>query len=135
MFSGCTGEQLVGEYKIVDLDKTLSSITRVPEPLANTTSLSEYRAEIQERYSDKSLRFNSRPPHAFMVPVPLEGSVEGLFAGGWMHDKTANTVLIYRWVSGSVYTLWGRGNAGKDGLTLTRSEPEPQIILHFRKRS
>ena len=132
----CTADQFLGEYFVVDLDKSLNSITTLPVWLSKTTSLSEYREQLREKYSSKPLRFTSRPPHAFLIPVPLKGSVEGLLHGGWIRDQTnANTVLIYEWVSGSVYTLWGSATLAKNGFTVTLARSEPQVVLHFRKRN
>ena len=133
MCGGCS-DKVLGKYVVVDMDKTLAGITEVPLGVSKQMTLPEYRDHIRKQYADKTLEFTAQHPHEFLFSVPLEGTVQGLFHGGWMRDeKDKRTVLIYRWVSGSMYMLWGRGTLASGVLTVKLVDA-PVIYLSKSKR-
>jgi hypothetical protein len=118
--AGCNGDDPTGHYTVFDIDNTLGAIKDVPPTLSNEMSLQQYRDHIRKQYADKTLEFTSKPPQSFLIPVPLEGAVQGLFDGGWVRDKKDKSVLvIYQWVSGSTYLLLGRATSSNKVITVT----------------
>ena len=106
---GCAG--ITGEYRVVDLDQTLEGVVSIPKGY-KVASLAEYKNIIADRYEDKTLQITNDEPHAFLVPVDLHGRVGGMIIGGWKRGKSKDSIVIYRWVSGSMYTSWGRRRCG-----------------------
>jgi hypothetical protein len=139
MCGGCNENDVVGKYSVVDLDKTLAAIREAPRSLSEQMSLEQYRDHVRKQYADKNLELTSNPPHSFIIPVSLEGAAQGLFTGGWARDtKDRGVILIYQWVSGSVYLLWGRGTLSNGVLTVTLNDGgtnPPIIFLKKDKRN
>jgi hypothetical protein len=130
---GCGRDDAVGKYVVVDIEHTLDGIKDLPIGLSSPTTLQEYRQQIKNRYADKTLELTSERPHEFLVSVPLQGTVGGLFTGGWMRDqKDKSVILIYKWVSGSVYTLEGQATLSPGLMTLALDGTNAPV-LHFKK--
>jgi hypothetical protein len=133
----CKRNDLLGEYEFVHIEKSLAAIERVPDRVSKELNLTEYREWIRKSFSGKTIKFSSDEPHSFLVPVPYEGSVDGIIRGAWMRDEHEEmTTNVYQWVSGSMYHPWGRVTFKADMLTLTLLEHGANgPVLYLRKKN
>ena len=134
-FVGCSGDEVLGSYRVVNIDKTLVAITEVPTGFTDN-SLPEYREQIKKKYANKRVQFTSDRPHEFVFSTGLEGSVKGLLNGGWMRNPTnRQEVLVYQWVSGSLYALWGSAMLTNNLLTVTLDglHSRDGVVLYLKK--
>jgi len=131
---GCS-DPLLGKWSVTDIDSTVEAITRTPDRVGADVTLEAFRTQFKEHYSGKHIEFTDDEPHSFLVPVNFDGSVRGCLRGAWIRDpENKEVVNVYRWVSGSMYNLWGRGtlDSGKMQIVIvTYGDPNP--VLRLRK--
>jgi hypothetical protein len=130
IFVGCKG--LTGDYRVVDMDKTLAGISNVPK-IFRAPSLKEYRENIAQRYTGKTLIITKEKPHEFLVPVDLDGSVGGMIRGGWKRDASEDSIMIFLWLSGSTYVPWGEAHYEKGRLVVSLVRPHQSVVLYLQK--
>jgi len=132
--SGCS-DSLLGTWTVTDIDGTVEAIARIPDRAGQGVTLEAFRTRFKERYSGKHMEFTDDEPHSFLVPVTFDGSVRGCLFGAWARDpENKDAVNVYRWVSGSMYNLWGRAtlDGGKMQIsTVAYGDPKP--VLRLRK--
>jgi hypothetical protein len=134
LVGGCS-DPLLGRWSVTDIDGTVEAIARPPDRQGDDVTLEAFRTRFKERYSGKQIEFTDDEPHAFLVPVNFDGSVRGRLRGAWRRDaENKDVVNVYRWVSGSMYNLWGRAmlDGGKMRIVIvTYGDPKP--VLKLRK--
>jgi len=132
--SGCS-DPLLGKWSVTDIDGTVEAIDRVPSRRDSDVTLEAFRTQFKEYYSGKHIEFTDDEPHFFLVPVTFDGSLRGCLRGAWTRDpENKDVVNVYRWVSGSMYNLWGRGTLDSDKMQIvivTYGNPNP--VLRLRK--
>jgi len=119
LVAGCA-DPLLGGWSITEIDYADGGET-----------LQATRTQFAEHYSGKRIEFTDDEPHSFLVPVSFDGSVRGCVNGAWMRDPDSkNTVSVYRWVSGSMYNLWGHATLDNDLMRIDVVTPgEPTLVL------
>ncbi|MBC8372578.1 MAG: hypothetical protein ISS69_08945 [Phycisphaerae bacterium] len=132
--SGCS-DSLLGTWTVTDINGTVVAITRIPDRAGQGVTLEAFRTRFKDYYSGKHMEFTDDEPHSFLVPVNFDGSVRGCLRGAWIRDpENKEVVNVYRWVSGSMYNLWGRAalDGGKMQISIvTYGDPKP--VLRLRK--
>lgn len=132
--AACSHNDLLGNYIVVDMERTLQGVKEVPAAAGQQMTLPEYRKVVRQRYEGKTLEFTSDPPHEFLARVHLEGAVRGAFPGGWMRDPDRqNGFLLYHWVSGSVYSFWGHAVFTNGLIVVTLAESPGAPVLYLKK--
>jgi hypothetical protein len=125
----------LGSYTVIDLDKTVMAVNAAPQ---KDMPLTEYREQIKKRYEGKTLTITSQKAYTFLAPSDLDGATKGDLLqgmGGWkINPEDKDTILIYKWLSGPVYTLWGTGrlNNGVLSVKLHNSDP-PGLELYLKR--
>jgi hypothetical protein len=124
-----------GSYKVVDIEKSLAGITKAPKRGARQMPMDQYKLEFAKRYKGKSLQFADTAKRPFPVPAQADGSVEGIFRGAWKTDEKDGTIHISRWLSGSMYTPWGKAKRDERGLSVELLDPREgtSSVLYFQK--
>jgi hypothetical protein len=124
---------LLGKWSVTDIDGTVETITRTPDRAGTDVTLEAFRTQFKEYYSGKYIEFTDDEPHSFLLPVAFDGSVRGCIRGAWMRDSEDKAVVnVYRWVSGSMYNLWGRGtldNGKMQIVIVAYGDPNPVLRL------
>lgn len=133
--TGCSRDPLLARWAVTDINGTVEAIARTPDRMGAEVTLEAFRTQLKEYFSGKYIEFTDDEPHSFLVPVAFDGSVRGCLRGAWMRDlENKEVVNVYRWVSGSMYHLWGRGtfDSGKMQIVIvTYGNPNP--VLRLRK--
>ncbi len=122
-------DQHIGKWAIVNIDITGNEVD-LPEE--DRIKLEKGRSGLRKRLAGQLLEFTRDDPG----DSRLEGSVKGVFHGGWARSREDESViLVYAFLSGPIYTLWGRATCIDGGMRIVltdRGEPEP--ILGLRRR-
>ena len=128
---GCSQDLLLGTWDVVGID----AVTCVPDRLAGTAGVEEFRDRVTKRYTAAQLVFTRDEPHAFILPVPYEGSVRGAIRGAWMRDAEDEAVVeVYQWISGSTYVPWGCASIRDTTLEVRITvDGDPNLVLYMEK--
>ena len=135
LLAGGCSDSLLARWSVTDIDGTVEAITRTPDRWGGKVALEAFRTQFKERYLGKHIEFTDDEPYSFLVPVAFDGSVRGCLRGAWIRDSENEQVVnVYRWVSGSMYNLWGHAtldNGKMQIVIVTYGDPNP--VLKLRK--